>query len=542
MVSQHWLSRGAAGCYNFLWPTMLLHSFFDYYAAATPEAEFAVQDDRRLTYSQAVAVANQFANALVGAGLAPGDRFAFLAKNSIEYTLMYYAGSKCGAVPVPLNYRLAPPEWAFIINDSDSKLLIADAEYCQAIDSIRGELPQVRKTISIGNGSLEGWSDFSDWIAGQAVSAPDIEIEDSGDVLQMYTSGTTGKPKGVVLTHRSVTVNISQFAGLCRDEWRGRTLLAAPLYHVAAAAVCWGSVSWGDPLLVHRDFVPSDAVRALSEENVGFALLVPAMIQACLTAVPDVAERRYDGLNGIGYGASPIAEATLRRGMEVFGCGFVQGYGMTESSPVLTLLSAADHRRAVAGEPRLLLSAGRAVAGTDLKIVDGNDSEVPRGQVGEIVARGAQVMKEYWKRPEATAETLRGGWLHTGDAASMDEEGFVYIQDRVKDMIVSGGENIYPREIEDVLFELPAVVDAAVIGVPSEQWGESVKAILVVKAGAALTEDEVLKYCRTKLGGYKVPRSVDFVEALPRNPSGKVLKRELREKYWEGHGRRVAGA
>jgi len=521
---------------------MLLHSFLDYHGAATPDAEFAVQDDRRLTYSEAVAAANQFANALVAAGLTPGDRFAFLAKNSIEYALMYYAGSKSGTVPVPLNYRLAPPEWEFIINDSDSKLLIADAEYCEAIDSIRGEISVVAKTIAIGDGAPAGWSDFSDWIAGQAVSAPDIEIEDSGDVLQMYTSGTTGKPKGVVLTHRNVTVNISQSAGLCRDEWRGRSLIAAPLYHVAAAVVCWGTVFWGDPLLIHRDFVPAEAVRALSEDNVGLALLVPAMIQACLMAVPDVAERSYDGLNGMVYGASPIAEATLRRGMEVFGCGFVQAYGMTESSPVLTLLTAADHRRAVAGESRLLLSAGRAVAGTDLKIVDGDDREVPRGQVGEIVARGAQVMKEYWKRPKATAETLRGGWLHTGDAASMDEEGFVYIQDRVKDMIVSGGENIYPREIEDVLFELPAVVDAAVIGVPSEQWGESVKAILVVKAEGAPTEDEILKFCRTKLGRYKVPRSVDFVEALPRNPSGKVLKRELRKKYWEGHGRRVAGS
>ncbi len=521
---------------------MLLHSFLDYHGAATPDAEFAVHGDRRPTYSEAVAAANQFANALVASGLSPGDRFAFLAKNSIEYALMYYAASKCGGVPVPLNYRLAPPEWAFIINDSDSRLLIADAEYCEAVDSIRGDLPLVEKQIAIGDRAPEGWSDFSEWIDGHAASAPDIEIEDSGDVLQMYTSGTTGKPKGVVLTHRNVTVNISQFAGLCRDEWRGRTLIVAPLYHVAAAVVCWGTVFWGYPLLIQRDFVPAETVRALSEENVGFALLVPAMIQACLKAVPDVAERSYDGLNGMVYGASPIAEATLRRGIEVFGCGFVQAYGMTEASPVLTLLSAADHRRAVAGEQRLLLSAGRAVAGTDLKIVDGDDHEVARGQVGEIVARGAQVMKGYWGRPEATAETLRGGWLHTGDAGSMDDEGFVYIQDRVKDMIVSGGENIYPREIEDALFEHPAVADAAVIGVPSEQWGESVKAILVVKGESAPTEEEILEFCRTKLGGYKLPRSVDFVDALPRNPSGKVLKRELREKYWEGHGRRVAGS
>jgi acyl-CoA synthetase (AMP-forming)/AMP-acid ligase II len=239
------------------------------------------------------------------------------------------------------------------------------------------------------------------------------------------------------------------------------------------------------------------------------------------------------------YGASPIAVETLRRAIDVFGCDFAQGFGMTETSAAATLLSAADHRRALAGEPRLLLSCGRALPGTDVRIADADDREVPRGTIGEILVRGPQLMRGYSNLPEATAEALRGGWMHTGDAAIMDEEGFVYIQDRVKDMIVSGAENVYPREIEDVLFTHPAVADAAVIGVPDVQFGEAVKAVVVLRAGASATEAELIDHCRASLASYKRPRSVDFVAELPRNPSGKVLKRELREPFWQGHTRRV---
>jgi acyl-CoA synthetase (AMP-forming)/AMP-acid ligase II len=239
------------------------------------------------------------------------------------------------------------------------------------------------------------------------------------------------------------------------------------------------------------------------------------------------------------YGASPIAVETLRRAIEVFGCDFAQGFGMTETTAVATILSTADHKRALAGKPGLLLSCGRAIPGTSIRIVDDEDKEVPRGTIGEVLVRGPQLMRGYWNLPEASAEALRGGWMHTGDAATMDDEGFVYIQDRVKDMIVSGGENVYPREIEDVLFQHPAVADAAVIGVPDAQWGEAVKAVVVLRAGKTATESELVDHCRAKLAGYKRPRSVDFIAELPRNPSGKVLKRELREPYWKGHTRRV---
>ena len=295
-------------------------------------------------------------------------------------------------------------------------------------------------------------------------------------------------------------------------------------------------------MYIQEDFNPLEVVRALSEEHVVQATLVPAMIQACLAFVPDIAERDFSGVRRISYGASPIAEETLRRVVNVFKCEFAQGYGMTETTAVISYLLPADHVRALTEKPDLLLSAGRPLVGTEVRVVDEDDNPVPNGTIGEIIARGPQLMRGYWNLPDESAEALRGGWMHTGDAGVLDDEGFIYVQDRVKDMIVSGGENIYPRVIEEVLFKHSSIADAAVIGVPDEQWGETVKAIIVLKDGEAATDEEIMEFCRDKLGGYERPRSVDFVNALPRNPTGKVLKRELREPFWVGHKRRVAGS
>ena len=518
---------------------MLLHDCLDYFGRTAPKSEFAAEGELTLTYGEALAETNRIANALIGAGLQKGDRFGLLAKNSIEYALIYYGASKAGAVPVPLNFRLAGPEWELILQDAGAKAIVADAEYCDGIESV--DLPDVGPRVAMHGSAPAGWSSYADWVGDASSATPARSIAETDDVFQMYTSGTTGRPKGAVLTHYSVTSNLAQFTPLSRNEWRGRVLLLPPLYHIAAACILFGSVGFGESILVQRDFVPAAAVDAMSGQGVGMAIAVPAILQACLAAVPDVAARDYSRLRCIGYGGSAISEATLRRALEVFGCAFFQAYGMTESSPVLTILTPQDHRRALADSPGLILSAGRAVPGTDLQIWNTDDEPAKPGEIGEIVARGPQLMRGYWNRPEATAETLRDGWLHTGDAATMDEEGYVYIQDRVKDMIVSGGENIYPREVEEVLFRHPAVGDVAVIGVPSEQWGETVKAILVGKGQERPSEDELVAFCRASLGGYKVPRSIEWVQELPRNPSGKVLKRELRERYWEGQGRRVGG-
>ncbi len=521
---------------------MRLHDYLDYHAREHADVEFAVLGDRSMTYAEAAAEANRLANAFVSAGLEMGDRVAILSKNSIEYPLLFYAAAKAGVVPVPLNYRMAAPEWVYMMNDAQAKMLVASAAYVSVVDGFRSELKAVERFVAIDADGVEGWDDYRQWIADQAPTPPDRVVSDDDDVYQMYTSGTTGHPKGAVLTHRAVTSQIAQIAVVYSGTPGDRMLIVAPVYHAAAAITAFATVCMGGCLYIQEDFNPLEVVRALSEERIVRTTLVPAMIQACLVFVPDIGERRYDDLERIAYGAAPIAEETLRRAAQAFKCEFVQAYGMTETTAILTYLLPSDHKRALKDKPNLLLSAGRPLLGTEVRIVDEDDNPVPNGTIGEIIARGPQIMRGYWNMPDETAEALRGGWLHTGDAGVLDDEGYVYVQDRVKDMIVSGGENVYPRVVEDVLFQHPAVADAAVIGIPDKQWGETVKAVVVLRAEATATEEEIIDFCRDKLGGYERPRSVDFVSTLPRNPSGKVLKRQLREPYWAGHERRVAGA
>ncbi len=519
---------------------MRLHDYVDFLGREHPDWEFAVCGDRQLSYGEALAESNRLANALAGAGLARGDRFSYLSKNSLEYPLLFIAASKIGAVPVPLNYRLAPLELAYIANDSGSRILIARGEYVDAIDGIRSELKTVETFIGLEAPAHAGWESYASWVGAQPATAPECEVQPDDDLYQMYTSGTTGRPKGAIVTHRALLSQLSQQIPAFEVTSDDRTLIVAPLYHAAAAVTAMGCIVLGSPMVIHEEFDPTAVVRALSEERITRTTLVPAMIQACLVFVSDVAERSYDNLRLIVYGASPIAAEPLKRAMEVFGCDFAQGYGMTETTAQLTLLTPDDHRAALAGRPELLLSAGRPIPGTQVRIVDENDRPVPNGTIGEIVGRGPQLMRGYWNLPEASAEALAGGWMHTGDAGILDDEGYLYIQDRTKDMVVSGGENVYPREVENVLFEHPAVADVAVIGVPDEKWGEAVKAIIVLREGESATSEEIIDFCRGKLAGYKRPRSVDFIDALPRNASGKVLKKDLREKYWVGHTRRVS--
>jgi acyl-CoA synthetase (AMP-forming)/AMP-acid ligase II len=283
--------------------------------------------------------------------------------------------------------------------------------------------------------------------------------------------------------------------------------------------------------VIHREFTPDGLADALSHGHINVANLVPAMIQAMLVHVPDLSGRDYSKLEVIIYGASSISEETLRRAMEVFSCDFYQGFGQTESSACITFLTAQDHRRALENKPDLLRSAGRALIGTSVRIVDSEDRELPRGETGEIIMRGPQMMKAYWNMRDASAEALRNGWLHTGDIGMMDGEGYVYVLDRIKDMIVSGGENVYPREVESVLLGHPAIADAAVIGVPDETFGEAVAAVVALRPGSSMKTQEMIDYCRGKLGGYKIPRQLMLLDELPRNPSGKVLKNELRKTY-----------
>ena len=519
---------------------MRLHDYLAYHAREQPDADFSLFRGERLSYGEALARAQRFSRALAAAGLAPGDRIAVLMRNRPEFALLYFACGAAGVVPVPLNARLAPPEWEFILQDSGARLILSAPEFQPAIDAMRGQLPSLETFVAMGE-PARGWLGFEVWLREQPATALERAIDEDADLYQMYTSGTTGRPKGAVLTHRAVTAHLTQVAPVMRITPGERTLVVAPLYHAAGGISTFNTIAQGGCVVIQEEFDPSAVVRALDEEVVA-AVLVPAIIQACLLRAPDVRQRRYDNLRLIYYGASPIAAATLRDAMETFGCDFAQAYGMTEMTAGSTNLSPADHRAALGQRPELLVSAGRPLLGVEMRVVDEEDRPLPPGTMGEIVMRGPQLMRGYWRRPEETATALHGGWLHTGDIGRIEADGYLYIMDRVKDMIVSGGENVYPRAIEEVLMRHPAVAEVAVIGVPDAQWGETVKALVVRREGVAAEPGELIDFCRGELAGFERPRSLEFIEALPRTASGKVLKRELREPYWAGQERRVAGS
>ncbi len=354
-------------------------------------------------------------------------------------------------MPVPLNCRLVPREWEYIVGDSGAQAVFAQRAFADGIDSIRDRLAGVRHFVSL-DFERDGWEPLGEWLDTEPIGEATMHQRACPDVYQMYTSGTTGRPKGVVVSQDSLLCVLAQWRLALEIRPRERALVVAPIYHAAGALVTIHTVASGGATYVMVDFEAREAARVLDEEGIGFAMLVPAMIQAVVSDVPDAGDRAYRDLRGILYGAAPIAEATLRKALDIFSCDFVQAFGMTEL-PNLTYLGAADHERALAGRPDLLLSAGRVGPGASIEIRDEHDRPVAAGVVGEICGRGGQVMSRYWNLPDATAGALRGGWMHTGDAGYLDEEGYLYIKDRIKDMISTGAENVYPREVEDVLFE-----------------------------------------------------------------------------------------
>jgi acyl-CoA synthetase (AMP-forming)/AMP-acid ligase II len=519
---------------------MRVHDYLDYWASRIPDEPCVGDGARTLTWAQLRDRTHRIGRWLADRA-EPGSRFGVLSKNSIELFALYLGASRASVVPVPLNTRLAAPEWAYILDDTGVALLVAEPEFVPAIDGLRGELARpLTGTVVIGDGA-PGWEPFAAAVSRYPPAPPERDVPADGPLYQMYTSGTTGRPKGAVLTQRAATAAVTQFQtaiGMYRDT----VLMVMPLFHGGAAIVEFTALASGSATRILREFEPGEVLRILREERISVTVFVAAMLQALLRH-PDaryaVDGTPYPDLKTIAYGAGPMPAELLRAGAEVFGCGFFQSYGMTETGACASALHAEDHRRGLESDPRLLLSCGRPALGTEMRIVDATGRDVPDGEVGQVLIRGPQLMQGYWRRPEATAEALRGGWMHSGDAAYRDADGYVYICDRVKDMIISGGENVYPREVEDVLLGLPGVAEAAVIGVPDERWGEVGKALVVRVPGSDLTAGDVIAHCRSRLAGYKRPHSVEFVADLPRNATGKVLKRVLREPYWAGRDRAV---
>ena len=504
------------------------------HATRDPDGLAVWYEGRETTYAELDRRSSQVANALIASGVRPGDRVCLLDKGHDEAIEGLLGIAKAGGVFTPVNYRLAPPEMAYVIRDAGAALLLVGGEYTDAIRSVESDLNELRTIVRWGDGP-DTWQPYRSWRDAHAAEDPRRDVGGGETLWQLYTSGTTGHPKGAELTSDNLLYSSKRVQkGFGDFHPDAVVLVCMPLYHIGGSGYALAALFSGASLVLVRDFIPAQALKLIAEHRVSHSLFVPAMLNFLLQH-PDCAGTEFSSLDTIAYGASPIPEDLLRRSLAVFGCSFVQGYGLTETTGVVSLLLPEVHER---GGGRLR-SCGIAIEGTTARVVQEDGTPCATGDVGEIVVRGPGVMKGYWNRPEATAEAIRDGWFRTGDAGYFDEDGYLYIHDRVKDMIVSGGENVYPAEVESLLFSHPAVADVAVIGVPDERWGESVKAVVVLQPGARASEDELVEFCVGKIAGFKRPRSVDFVDELPRNPTGKLLKRELREKYWQGHERRV---
>jgi acyl-CoA synthetase (AMP-forming)/AMP-acid ligase II len=496
--------------------------------------------DRRWTFADVERDSNRLANALVALGIGPGDRVAALTKFHVEALLLTLAAAKLGAVCMPVNWRLAPSEVRYIVDHGGAKLMLADRGFLPLVD--RAAMPRLQQVL-VTEGAQGDLPGFSDWFA----AAPDVfaavAAQAADPLLQLYSSGTTGLPKGVVLSHAGLIFNCQLGVSVWQVGEGSVVGNALPTFHIAGANMALFALYSGATGASYPDFDPAAYIAAIGEHGITHTFVVPAMIQFMLQS-PALQQGDFRTLKLMAYGGSPISDRVLTDAMAAFGCGFMQVYGLTEIAGSATFLMPEDHQ-ASGPKAGLLRSAGRPVPGARLRVVDPvSGHDLPDGQTGEVLIESPGNMVGYWRNPEGTAAVFpegrneRGGWFRSGDGGYL-EGGYLYINDRIKDMIISGGENIYPAEIENALMQHPGVADAAVIGVPDATWGESVKACVVCRPGSVLAERELIDYLRDRVAHYKCPKSVDFVEALPRNPSGKLLKRLLREPYWQGKSRGV---
>ena len=514
-------------------------AFTEHWARETPGRTALVFGDARVPYAALHEQVLRCVAALRAAGIGPGDRVGHMGLNHPDYVVLMQAAARVGAVLAPVNWRLVATEVAWILQDAGIRLLLADSAFLPVIEAAAGETGIER--ILLTDAARDGEPDFAHWVAAHEPDPVAVAAAPDDVVLQLYTSGTTGFPKGALLTHRSLLGTIEKGA-LTGEDWSrwdedDVALVAMPLFHIGGTGWALHALEAGATAVILARPDIEAIIETIEAERVTKAFAVPAVLNMIIHH-PRAKTADLSSMTELLYGASPIPLEVLKGAMATFAnARFIQCYGATETSGTVVYLPPSDHD--VAGNRRMR-GCGKPFPGNEVRIVDAELRGLPPGEVGEIAVKSVSVMKGYHNNPEATAKAIRDGWYLTGDAGWMDEDGYLTIQDRVKDMIVSGAENIYPAEVENALAAHPAVRDSAVIGVPDAKWGEAVKAIVVLKEGASATAEDLIAHCRRHIAGYKCPKSVDFVSELPRNPSGKILKKELRKPYWEGRERQVA--
>ena len=486
------------------------------------------------TYAQHFDRVGRLIGGLRSLGVGRGDRFAIMTLNSPEYLEMYHASFLGGGVVNPLNLRFAPKELAYVLRDSGTKVCFVDGFFAPLIDRVKEEAG-LEHVVLVGAGDVPHTVKYEELLAASPHVIPD-EGEETDPVVLMYTGGTTGLPKGVLLDQRAEMLNA--YHVLMRLPMSADTvnLLQTPMFHAASMFSVLGGPALGAQSVIVPMFDPVAVMNAVEKYQPSITVMVPTMIGLTM-AHPDFRPSGLASFTDLVYGASPMPQALLEKVLALYpDMRIWQGYGMTESSSVVCLLGPDEHRKG----GKYLRAAGSPFLGVVLSIQDEDGNELPTGEPGEVCVRAGNFMIEYWNKPEATAEAFRGGWYHTGDAGYLDADGYLYLVDRVKDMIVTGGENVYSTEVENAIASHPAVAQVAVIGIPSEKWGEAVHAIVVPKPGAEVTEQEIIEHAREWIAGYKVPKSVEFrAEPLPLSGAMKVLKKDLREPYWVGHDRKV---
>ncbi|MEM6604215.1 MAG: long-chain-fatty-acid--CoA ligase [Pseudomonadota bacterium] len=504
-------------------------------AAERPNKLAMIFGERRSSYQALDVRSNQVANGLLHWELSANARIAYLGKNTDFYFELFFGAAKAGRPMVAINWRLTAQEIGYILNDAHVETLFVEAEFEPIVEACRSTCPKLTRQILL-NGNDP--SAYESWVSTHSSEDPALAIDGDTTCLQMYTSGTTGKPKGVLLSHACFLAQreLEHLAGPW-THWNDDdvNLVAMPVFHIGGTG--WGCAAFfnGATNVIHAIPEAERIVRDIEEHRITRLFAVPTFLQAIVETAKAHATS-IDTVKYVVYGASPIPESLLKEAVALFGCGFVQLYGMTEATGSVTYLPPEDHDEN--GNPRMA-SCGKALPGMEIKICGPEGNKLPTGVTGEIWVKSDALMTGYWRKPEATAEVLQNGWYKSGDAGYLDADGYLYLQARIKDMIVSGGENIYPAEIESVLFAHPSVADVAVIGVPDEKWGEAVKAIVVPSDNQVVSFDELVTFARDKIAGYKLPRSIDTVDVIPHNASGKILKYVLREPFWKEAEREI---